>query len=66
MPFAGFASAASYDAEHELCFVHIGRCGEKIKINSDEILDWRWISPEALQREIAWGDHRPAGVSLLR
>lgn len=32
---------------------NIGRCGGKIKINSDEIRDWRWISPEALQREIA-------------
>ena len=51
-----FQYRAQFDAtgaEHELCSVYIGRCGEKIKINSDEIRDWRWISPEALQREIA-------------
>jgi isopentenyl-diphosphate delta-isomerase len=51
-----FQYRAQFDAtgaEHELCSVYIGRSGEKIKINSDEILDWRWISPEALQREIA-------------
>src|SRR5271165_2418894 len=35
---------------HELCSMYIGRCGEKIKINSEEILDRRRISPEALQR----------------
>jgi isopentenyl-diphosphate Delta-isomerase len=58
MPFDGFANAVSCEfdatgAEHELCSVYIGRSGGKIKINSDEILDWSWISPEAPQREIA-------------
>jgi len=51
-----FQYRAQFDAtgaEHELCSVHIGRSGEKIKTNSDEILDWRWVSSDALQREIA-------------
>jgi isopentenyl-diphosphate Delta-isomerase len=51
-----FQYQAQFDAtgaENELCSVYIGRCREPIKVNSDEIIDWRWISPEALQAEIA-------------
>ena len=51
-----FQYQAQFDAtgaENELCSVYIGRCREPIKVNSDEIVDWRWISPEALQGEIA-------------
>ena len=47
-----FQYQAQFDAtgaENELCSVFIGRCREPIRANSDEILDWRWISPEALQ-----------------
>jgi len=40
-------------AENELCSVFIGRTAEPVKINSGEILDWRWVGPEALQREMA-------------
>jgi isopentenyl-diphosphate delta-isomerase len=36
-------------AEHELCSVFIARCTDHVRINPDEILGWRWISPEALQ-----------------
>jgi isopentenyl-diphosphate delta-isomerase len=51
-----FQYQAQFDAtgaENELCSVFVGRCRETIRANSDEILDWRWISPEALQRQIA-------------
>ena len=51
-----FQYQAQFDAtgaENELCSVYIGRCRESIKVNSDEIVDWRWISPEALHGEIA-------------
>jgi isopentenyl-diphosphate delta-isomerase len=51
-----FQYQAQFDAtgaENELCSVYIGRCREPIKVNSNEIVDWRWISPEALEREIA-------------
>lgn len=40
-------------AEHELCSVYVGRCNGPVRINRDEILAWRWISPEALQVELA-------------
>ena len=51
-----FQYQAQFDAtgaENELCSVFVGRCRGPIRANCDEILDWRWISPEALQRPIA-------------
>jgi isopentenyl-diphosphate delta-isomerase len=51
-----FQYQAQFDAngaENELCSVFVGRCRDPIRANSEEILAWRWISPEALQREIA-------------
>jgi isopentenyl-diphosphate delta-isomerase len=51
-----FRYQAQFDAtgaEHELCSVFIGRSSGPIKANSAEILDWRWISREALDDEIA-------------
>jgi isopentenyl-diphosphate delta-isomerase len=51
-----FEYRAQFDAngaEHELCSVFIGRCAEEIRINRNEILGWRWVSPEALQREMS-------------
>jgi isopentenyl-diphosphate delta-isomerase len=51
-----FQYQAQFDAtgaENELCSVFIGRCGDAIRANSDEIHDWRWIAPEALHREIS-------------
>jgi isopentenyl-diphosphate delta-isomerase len=50
-----FQYQAQFDAtgaENELCSVYVGRCREPIKVNPDEVRDWRWISPEALNREI--------------
>jgi isopentenyl-diphosphate Delta-isomerase len=50
-----FQYQAQFDsngAEHELCSVFIGRCTDGVAINRDEIADWRWISPAALQVEI--------------
>ncbi len=51
-----FQYQAQFDAtgaENELCSVYVGRCREPIQVNSDEIRDWRWVGPEALNREIA-------------
>jgi isopentenyl-diphosphate delta-isomerase len=51
-----FQYQAQFDAtgaENELCSVFVGKSLDPIKVNSDEISAWRWISPEALQREIA-------------
>ena len=43
-----FQYQAQFDAtgaEHELCSVFIGRCDEPVRINRDEIAEWRWASP---------------------
>ena len=51
-----FRYQAQFDtagAENELCSVFIGRCTAGPRINRNEILAWRCISPEALQAEIS-------------
>jgi len=51
-----FRYQAQFDsagAEHELCSVYIGRSTEAVVINRREILASRWVSPEALQAELA-------------
>jgi len=51
-----FRYQAQFDAggaEHELCSVYIGRCHGLPRVNRAEISAWRWISPAALQAEIA-------------
>jgi len=40
-------------AEHELCSVYIGRCDGPVKVNREEIHDWRWVAPDILQREMS-------------
>ena len=42
-------------AEHELCSVFIGRCDGSVEVNREEIHDWRWMPPDALQREMSSG-----------
>jgi isopentenyl-diphosphate Delta-isomerase len=51
-----FQYQAQFDAtgaENELCSVFIGCTADSVKINSQEIQAWRWISPDALQAEMA-------------
>ncbi len=51
-----FQYQAQFDesgAENELCSVFIGRAADPILVNSEEISAWSWISPEALQGEMA-------------
>jgi isopentenyl-diphosphate delta-isomerase len=53
-----FRYQAQFDetgAENELCSVFIGRCTDAVQINASEILAWRWVSPEALHREMTVG-----------
>jgi isopentenyl-diphosphate delta-isomerase len=53
-----FQYQAQFDAtgaENELCSVFIGRSTDSVKIDDDEILAWRWVGPETLQREMAGG-----------
>jgi isopentenyl-diphosphate Delta-isomerase len=50
-----FQYQAQFDAlgaEHELCSVYIGCATGPLSINRDEILAWRWVSPETLQAEM--------------
>ena len=39
-------------AEHELCWVFIGRCDSEPKINVNEASDWRYVSPNELEQEL--------------
>jgi isopentenyl-diphosphate delta-isomerase len=51
-----FQYQAQFDAagaEQELCSVFVGRTSDPVRIDAGEILAWRWISPEALQAELA-------------
>ena len=56
-----FQYQAQFDssgAENELCSVFIGRATERVTINAAEINAWRWISPEALDAEMAGPEKR--------
>lgn len=51
-----FQYQAQFDAagaEQELCSVFVGRTSDPVRIDPSEIVAWRWISPEALQAELA-------------
>lgn len=51
-----FIYQARYDdagSEHELCWVYLGRSSDDIVVNANEIADWRFVSVEALNRELA-------------
>ena len=39
-------------AEHEVCSVFIGRSTGQVRIDHNEIADWRWVSPDALAQEM--------------
>jgi isopentenyl-diphosphate delta-isomerase len=56
-----FQYQAQFDAagaEQELCSVFVGRTSDPVRIDAGEILAWRWISPAALQAELAAGAER--------
>jgi isopentenyl-diphosphate delta-isomerase len=58
-----FEYHAQFDAngaERELCSVFIGRCDDPVRVDRNEVLDWRWIRPEALEAELAG----PGGASF--
>jgi len=39
--------------EHELCSVYLGRTGETVRANRNEVAAWRYLSGTELNREIA-------------
>jgi isopentenyl-diphosphate delta-isomerase len=51
-----FQYQADYDelgAEHELCWVYVGATDAPVRVNANEIADWRFVAPDDLDREIA-------------
>jgi isopentenyl-diphosphate delta-isomerase len=40
-------------AEHEFCWVYTGRTDEPATVNANEIADYRYVTPEQLDAEIA-------------
>lgn len=51
--FEYHADFGSLGAEHELCWVYIGRCDEEPSINENEASAWRYVSPKNLDSELA-------------
>ena len=47
------ASFEDVGSEFEVCSVFVGRCSDDVRVNENEIADWRYITPEALTDEIA-------------
>lgn len=51
--FEYHARFGTLGSEHELCWVYVGTTRDEPVINTTEIMDWRWIDPAALSRDIA-------------
>ncbi len=51
--FRYHAQFGDLGAEHEFCWVYIGRSNDAVQVNENEVNAWRWISPEDLDREMA-------------
>ncbi|HEX7046669.1 MAG TPA: isopentenyl-diphosphate Delta-isomerase [Gammaproteobacteria bacterium] len=52
------ADFGEHGAEHELCWVYVGRAMSEVQANTSEISDWRWIAPAALDKEMATNPER--------
>ena len=51
-----FQYQADYEdlgAEHELCWVYVGQTDDEVCANTTEVEAWRFVSPEALDAEMA-------------
>ena len=51
--FQYHAQFGAAGAEHELCSVYAGRHGGRLRVNRDEIANWRWVGQEELAREMS-------------
>ena len=40
-------------AEHEFCWVYAGRSDDSVKVNDNEVADWRWIGIDELEQDMA-------------
>lgn len=50
--FSYQADFGEHGAEHELCWVYVGRATSEVHANTSEISDWRWISSAVLDAEM--------------
>ncbi|MDH3646656.1 MAG: isopentenyl-diphosphate Delta-isomerase [Gammaproteobacteria bacterium] len=55
--FRYHAQFGELGAEHEFCWVYIGRSDDMIRVNRNEIAAWRWIAIEDLEREMGEQPH---------
>ncbi|MDH3588623.1 MAG: isopentenyl-diphosphate Delta-isomerase [Gammaproteobacteria bacterium] len=51
--FRYHAQFGDLGAEHEFCWIYIGRSDDEVKVNRNEIAAWHWISIEGLEQEMA-------------
>lgn len=47
------ASFADLGSENELCWVYLGLCDDPVRANRNEIDDWRFVTPSALDAEMS-------------
>ncbi len=50
--FEYHATYGDLGSEHELCWVYVGTSTEPVHANPNEVDDWRFVEPEALDREL--------------
>lgn len=51
--FEYHATYGDLGSEHELCWVYVGTSAEPVQANPNEVDDWRFVEPAALDRELA-------------
>lgn len=51
--FSYHAKFEDKGSERELCWVYAGRSDDDVLVNANEIMEWRFVSPEDLDQEIA-------------
>lgn len=50
--FIYHASYGEVGSEHELCHVFLAESAQQPMVNCNEVADWRWVSAQALSREM--------------
>lgn len=51
--FRYHAAYGDIGAEHELCSVYIARSDAPVQVNGNEVVDWCYMAPERLDRELS-------------
>lgn len=45
-------------AEHELCWVYVGKSGDQVRANTNEVADWRFLMPNQVDQELMENESR--------